>query len=205
MAKFFISAPAIFPSSIVEEGKKINYGVSYPHNKKKEGHKVEVDVYNLLLLLEADEVFMPPSEVRGNQEYLSFLDTCLKVDILVKVGETYFTWQVKSNVPKAKEYLNKYKKVSFNKKAYPAPGVIMLDSYSEGKVGWKYLCLREISRTSGIPIQPAVLQAVEKWRKLAKAKIKEIPIKVFSVQECTFLTVLGLITFLNSRVIKLNI
>ena len=197
MAKFFVSAPAQFHVSLVKEASQINWDVSYKPNPNKEGSIVEREVYNLLLLLQAEEVFLAPSQIKKGKEYLSYLDTKLKADVLIKVGNFYLCWQVKSSMERAKEHLA-LEKVTFQGKSYPAPGLIVMDSWEKGKLGWKLQVLSEISQISGVPVRTEVIASVEKWKKLRKLKV--LPTSMITSEEGVILTTLGLIQIQGKEV-----
>lgn len=207
MSKFFVSTPVKLPASVIKAAKALNIDTSYLLNKEAEGAKVEIDVYHLLLLLDADEVFMPPSKVEKGRQFLSYLDTTLKIDILVRVGSFYLCWQVKSSMEVAKKHME-LDKVTFQGKSYPAPGLIVMDSWEKGKLGWKLQVLSQVSQTSGIPVRPDVINAVEKWKKLKAAfkekdnpkKVVTLPSSVFSPEESVNLTTLGLIQVQGTNV-----
>lgn len=207
MSKFFVSAPVKLSKAVVKAAKALNLDTSYPLNKQAEGAKVELDAYHLLLLLDADEVFMPPSKVEKGRQFLSYLDTTLKVDILLRVGNFYLCWQVKSSMEVAKKHM-KLDKVTFQGKSYPAPGLIVMDSWEKGKLGWKLQVLSQVSQISGIPVRSDVINAVEKWKKLkaafqetSKVKVITLPTSVFSPEEASTLTTLGLIQVQGTKVL----
>jgi len=197
MSKFFVSAPAKLHASLVEEASQINWDVSYTYSPNKEGSVVEREVYNLLSLLQTEEVFLAPSQVEKDKEYLSYLDTSLKVDVLAKVGKFYLCWQIKSSTEGAKKHLA-LDKVTFKGKSFSAPGLIVLDSWEEGKLGWKLQALSEISQISGIPVRNSVVSSINKWKKLRKLKV--LPSSMITPKEGVILTTLGLIQIQGKEV-----
>ena len=208
MAKFFVSAPAQYLQTLIKEASEINKQIGYPvADPNKEGLKLERDVFHLLQLLEVEEVFFPPSKTVKETCYLSYLDTCLKVDVCVKVKNYYLCWQIKAGMDEAKKHLA-LQKVTFKDKSYPVPGLIVISTWEKAKVGWKVQVLSEISQVSGIPVRTDVVETINKWKNLKTAlkKKKEekkpiaLPSSVFSPEEGVVLTTLGLIQIQGKEV-----
>lgn len=188
---YLVSAPTSFHTSLVKEASQINWDVSYPlPNEKREGSVIEREVYELLLLLNAEEVFLPPSKVKGNKNYLSYLDTTLKVDVLMKIGNHYLGWQVKSSLALVDSHLEKGK-VTFKGKAYPLPGLIVIDHKKNSNVNWKYKLLVSIAEQAGVPIKEEVVLAISKWKPLRK--LDKIPLGILKPDEVKILSTLGLV------------
>lgn len=200
MAKAFISAPVQYPASLIKSASELNKKVGYEYKPNKEGAELERQVFSLLQLLEAEEVFFPPSKVIKETLYLSYLDTDLKVDICLKVNNFYLCWQIKAGMEEAKKHLA-LEKVTFKDKSYPVPGLIVIATWEKGKIGWKLEVLSKIAQVSGVPIRQEVITGIEKWKKLhEKLKGKLLPSSVFSPQESVWLTTLGLIQVQGTNV-----
>lgn len=191
---YLVTAPGVFHQSIKAEADKTNPNVSYPiGNGKQEGFIVEEEVYKLLLLLDAEGVFMPPSKIKKGKKYLSFWDTTLKVDILIKVGKLYLGWQVKSSLALVDKHLQN-KEVTLNGKSYPTPGLIVIDHKQQGaKVNWKYKLLVAIAEQAGVPLKPEVVNAIKNWQPLRTLKDKQIPLGILKPEEVHILSILGLV------------
>ena len=202
MTTTFISAPVSLYISLVKNASQINWDVSYPVKGGKEiGMIVEKEVYELLLLLEVEEVFLPPCQVKGGKLYLSYLDTKLKVDILLKVkGGNYLAFQVKSSL----DLISKFKedKPSFKGKSYPLPGLIVID-HKKGvsSLGWKYKLLLDIAKISGVTLKEEVVSSVNKWKKLRT--LKKIPLGILKPMEVKILHTLNLVTSYSDHILAM--
>jgi hypothetical protein len=147
------------------------------------GLKAEEAVFRILSHLDA-EVYLAPNG--------SALDCQLKGDIVLQVGETSFIYQVKSNLETAQHHLNKKSLLVLydgSKQAYPACGCIISTGSKllEDAISPLELVLL-VSGQTGIPLKPAVQEAVDMATKL---KGKTLPGKLFTKQY-TALLELGL-------------
>lgn len=201
MAKFFVSAPVIYPISLVKAASKIDYSIGYNADESR-GEAAEKEVYSLLSMLQFDEVYLSPSKILNGSKYLCPLDLGLKVDVVAVLGKKAACYQIKSSLGGVKDYLKKTERVLFNDKAYPVPGVIMIDSNKEAGVGWRLKVLEELSKSTGVSIKEDVQASIDKWKPL-RAKLKQIPnTGLLKPNECLVLTQLGLIQ-VQGKVVKL--
>ena len=201
MTTTFVSAPTSYSSKLVKEASQINWDVSYPYYPEEPGFLVEREVYELLLLLEVEEVFLPPSQVVDKMIYLSYLDTSLKIDLIIKIKQgDYLGFQVKSCLGQAASF--KKVKPSFKGKGFPLPGLVIID-HKAGKtsLGWKYKLLLEIANVSGVTLKEEVVSSVNKWKKLRT--LKKIPNGILKPMEVKILHTLALVIINSDHILAM--